>query len=177
MIQPVVKDLPTIKNSLVDRFLVTSFLVAAFALAGSVYRALEIGFQPVMAVHLLVSLVFGSITLFRHRFSHNTKSFTVVILLFIAGAVGIMTFGLIGAGTFVLLGAAIFARLFLNIIVALSVTALATVLMLYFLYMAYSGAAVFPGLIDDYELTVSAWLNNITSVSYTHLTLPTRLSV
>lgn len=163
MTHPVIKDLSTIKNSLVDRFLVTSFLVAVLALAGSLYRIQEVGFQPVMAVHIMVSAVFGTVTIFRHRFTHRVKSFIVVILLFLAGTVGIMTFGLIGAGTFVLLSAVIVARLFLSIRVALSVAAVSTLLMSFYLHLASIGGLSFPGPTPDYELSVSAWANNITS--------------
>ncbi len=163
MTKPIFQDLSIIKNSLVDRFLVTSFFVASFAIAGSTYRMVDIGFQPVMYVHLVVALVIGFITIFRRNLSLPLKSFTVVVAFFMAGSAGIFTFGLVGAGSFMLLGTAIFARLVINIQAALTVVVLTVLVMAFHLYLAINGELSFAAMVDGYELSVTAWINNITA--------------
>lgn len=154
-------DFIAIKNSLIDRLVVAMLVLLTFGLFGSFYRISVIGFQPVMAVHILVSLVFALVYMLRRTLSGHTKALVMVSTIFIAGVGGLFNFGLVGAGTIVLLSAGVISCLVLSTRVAIFVTALGGGLqMLYlFLLMAhYINPSVELG---EYAVSVPAWLNNL----------------
>ncbi|UAA38502.1 response regulator [Paraneptunicella aestuarii] len=164
-------DVNSIKNRLINRFLVGAFFVIVVALAGSLYRAFEVGFLPIMWAHIVISIIFAFAALFRHRLVTDLKAYIVVGCLFFIGSTGLFTFGLSGAGTFVLLGSVIFSRLFINIRAAVIISFVSVLIMGIHLYWSYMGDLVFPRIPPDYVLTPQAWINNITGFVFIGMVL------
>jgi len=91
-------------NNLLNTSIVVLTIVALLAVLSSLYRSIDIGWQPVMYVHMLILALLVGVALFRHSLTYFRKSILVLTLFFLAGVVGTLSFGLIGNGILLLAG-------------------------------------------------------------------------
>lgn len=155
------EDFIAIKNSLIDRLIVAMLIFLLIALAGSFYRIAAIGFQPVMVLHLLVSLVFVLTFIFRRRLTGQTKGVVMIATLFIAGVGGLYNFGLVGAGTMILLVTGLMSALVLTTRIAIGVLLAGGVLQVLYMLAVTTSTLTFDVPIGSYPLSVPAWINNL----------------
>lgn len=156
------EDFIAIRNNLIDRLIVAMFGLVILALAGSFYRMMETGLQPVMVVHVLASLVFGFMYLCRNHFSSSVKGAVMVGTLFLAGVAGLFNFGLVSAGTMILLVSGLLAGLVLTTRIAIMVLLAGALLQIGFMLAVNRGVMSFNMPLQDYALTLPAWINNLT---------------
>lgn len=156
------EDFIAIRNNLIDRLIVAMFGLLILALAGSFYRMMETGLQPVMVVHVLASLVFGFMYLCRNHFSSSVKGAVMVGTLFLAGVAGLFNFGLVSAGTMILLVSGLLAGLVLTTRIAIMVLLAGALLQISFMVAVNRGIMKFNIPLQDYALTIPAWINNLT---------------
>lgn len=154
-------DFVAIKSSLIDRLIVGMLMLLLLALVGSFYRMTVIGFQPVMAVHVLISFVFLSVYLLRRKLSARSKGSIMVATLFLAGAVGLMNFGLVGAGTLILLSSGVIACLVISTRASIAVIATGGILQLLYLSMLQMGKLNSSINFGEYAVSLPAWINNL----------------
>lgn len=154
-------DFVAIKNSLIDRLVVAMLLLLILALVGSFYRWTVVGFQPVMAVHVLISFVFFGVYLKRRKFSARLKGSIMVATLFVAGAAGLINFGLVGAGTLILLSSGILACLVISSRAAIGVIVAGGVLQVVYVSSVHMGKLSSSMNLGEYALSLPAWINNL----------------
>ena len=154
-------DFIAIKSSFIDRLIVAILMLLSLALIGSFYRMTEVGFQPGMAVHILISIIFLAVYLCRRNLNHRTKGAVIVGTLFLAGTVGLLNFGLVGAGTIVLLASVVIACLVLSTRAAIVVIAVGGLLQVS--YLAYIALGDYSPAISlsAYAFSTPAWINNL----------------
>lgn len=156
-------DFSAIKESLIDRMLFGFACVVLIALAGSLSRISEIGFKPIMAFHVFLSLVFIVTYWQRRKICSAHKSYIIVGSLFLAGIAGLVNFGLAGAGTILLFAASLIACLIISTRAAIAVAVVGLLFQLWFLFHVTIGTSAFNVDLEGYITTPTAWFNNITS--------------
>ncbi|BDX05803.1 ATP-binding protein [Planctobacterium marinum] len=157
------EDFVAIRDSLIDRLVVAMLAMLTIALLGSFYRMSVIGFQPVMAVHIFISLVFLCVYVLRRRISGKLKAIVMISTLFLAGVAGLFNFGLVGAGTIILLVAGVMSALVLTSKIALAVLIAGAVVQVIYMLAIAQNKLTFEIAIADYALSIPAWLNNLTA--------------
>ena len=157
------EDFVAIKNSLIDRLLVAILALLSIALLGSFYRMSVIGFQPVMAVHIVVCFTFLSVYLLRKRLTGRVKAIVMITTFFMAGLAGLFNFGLVGAGTIILLVAGVMSALVLTSKIALLVLIAGALVQIIYMLAIAQNKLTFDIAIADYALSIPAWLNNLTA--------------
>lgn len=95
--------LEAIKLEAVDTFLIAIGVVALPAVAASLARVPEMGWHPLMALHLGIAATVVVSALFRHRMSRVLKARLLVLLFLLLGIGGVLTLGLVGNGPMLLL--------------------------------------------------------------------------
>jgi len=81
---------------LLDQILLVYAITAAVSLAGSLYRAIDIGFLPIMTLHASLFAILCSLVLFRHSIPYPYKLAFVIIATYAIGVAGLFTFGMLG---------------------------------------------------------------------------------
>lgn len=157
------EDFVAIKNSLIDRLLMALMVLLVIAVFGSLYRMTVIGFKPIMAIHIFVTLTYVAAYLLRKRLSGTVKGFYIVASLFLMGGVGIINFGLNGAGTMILMISGVVAALVLSTRIAVVITIAGGLLLLFYMVAIHLGIVRFAIAQSDYALSLPAWVNNFTA--------------
>ncbi len=86
------------RDKIVNSALIAFSIVGLVLIPVSLLRSISIGWQPVMAVHLVLWLSLTGVTVFRHRLPFPVRAW-ILISMFLVGCLGgLMTFGLIGLG-------------------------------------------------------------------------------
>lgn len=155
------EDFIAIKSSLIDRLVVSLLFLLGFGLLGSFYRMTIVGFQPVMAVHVLISIIFLLVHLFRRKMAVNTKGIIVVSTMLFTGIMGLFNFGLVGAGTLILLTSGIVACLVLSTRIALAIITFGGLLQVTYMSVVVTGTKQPLINLSEYAISLPAWLNNL----------------
>jgi len=88
-----------VRSNICDACLLAFAIIVVPTLASSLYRAVEFGWQPVMAVHILFATTGWGILLLRKRIPYHVRALFLVALFAIVGLAGIWTFGLVSAAS------------------------------------------------------------------------------
>ncbi|MBF0496538.1 MAG: PAS domain S-box protein, partial [Deltaproteobacteria bacterium] len=92
-----------VRSQLVNAGLIACALFGLPTLWASLYRARDIGWQPLMLIHIGTYLVILGTLFLRRRLSFQSRAFVFLAILFLAGAASVLTWGLIGMGVIVLI--------------------------------------------------------------------------
>ncbi|MDP5133563.1 MAG: ATP-binding protein [Paraglaciecola sp.] len=155
-----------IRNGLTNIVIASTSVLTIFALLASLSRYQQIGFQPVMAAHVILSLLVTLLFLFRKHISLSIRAYTICSAFFVAGLVGLVSFGLAGEGTILLLGACIFASLLVNMKLAVAFAIVACLLKLAGFVLALKGQLNFNIDVGPFLLSPAAWLNSAITFSF-----------
>lgn len=104
----------TRKNELIDKLLMLFMLLVLVAVFGSVVRFIEIGWQPVMGLHLVLASVLGVLTWQRRVVPYKYKAWTIVGVFFLAALGGLLTFGMVGGNVGIWIITPIYAAALIN---------------------------------------------------------------
>ena len=155
-----------IKNGLTNAVIGSAALLVVFATSASLLRIQAIGIQPLMFVHVILSVLIISLFLFRKRIPLAIRANLICSLFFIAGIGGLISFGLAGAGTLLLLGTCIFTSLLVNMRVAVIYAVIGGLFIGGMLILAMLGKLSFGIELGEYLLSPVAWLNNLITYTY-----------
>lgn len=92
-------SLQEVRERLLNAVLLAASLLALPGVAASLIRIFETGWQPVMLFHLLVTVAVWAMSLFRRQLSYLVRVTFVLLLLFLLGTLGVLTYGLAAPGT------------------------------------------------------------------------------
>ena len=156
-----VSDIQKIRAEVCNVFLITFAIIAIPSLLASLYRTTTIGWQPVMAVHIVIAISLWGIVIFRNRVSYNIQASFIVIMFLIIGLGGIYQLGLIAASIAFLVVSSPIATLLFGIRSGIATLAI-----------ALSGSIMMGGLIVSgnvqhafdlpaYATAISSWVNSI----------------
>ncbi|KXI28623.1 ATP-binding protein [Paraglaciecola hydrolytica] len=155
-----------IRNGLINTVIGSAALLVVFAAAASLLRMQIIGFQPVMVVHLILSVLILTLFICRTRIPLNIRANIICLFFFIAGIGGLVSFGLAGAGTLLLLGACIFTSLLVSMRFAVIYASIGAAVIATMMLLAMMGMLSFTVSLGEYLLSPVAWLNNLITYSY-----------
>ncbi|MFA3792426.1 ATP-binding protein [Aliiglaciecola sp. SL4] len=155
-----------IREKLTNTVLMATMAFAGVALAGSLSRIPEIGFLPVMWVHIASTCVLLSFYLFRTRLSNNIKASLVTCLFFIMGFAGIRTFGLAGNGIYLIMAASIFSSFMLSMRVAVAIAISGGLFLFYYMNLMWLSEFEFTVRQSAYSLSVTAWITALLTYAF-----------
>ncbi len=156
------EDFLAIKNSLIDRLVVGFLMLEVIAVLGSLSRIPEIGFKPVMGLHVGIAICLVAIFLFRYQITSNNKAYFIIGALFTAGGMGTTSFGLGGAGTVILAITAVLAALIISTRAGVIFCLAGALLQVATVSSLRSGLLVLQVEMPTYFISWPAWINNLT---------------
>lgn len=172
-----IHDIQVTRSRICDVFLCTIAAIAIPALAASLYRITEVGWQPVMGLHLVLAIILWSVFFFRNRIEYNYKAGFIVMIFFFVGLGGMMQFGLVAGGTVFLVAASPIATLFFGLRIGVAA------MILTFCGAVLVGALTVSGQLDyefdlsTYALAPSSWISSIIGWGFTSTALTVSLHV
>ncbi len=87
-----------VRNQMVNQFFMVLSIIGVLLLMVSLYRANQIGWQPIMTVHVLSVISLITITFFKKRLPYLFKAWFAVLLLLFIGLNGFLALGLLTGG-------------------------------------------------------------------------------
>ena len=103
------------RDQLVNTALMLFLAFSLPLLATSLYRAVHIGWQPLMYFHIGLTLVMWLIALFRRRLSFRFRSLVILGMMFLIGVAGLVAWGHSGMGSEVMVACVALAAVFFGI--------------------------------------------------------------
>jgi len=88
------ESLHAIRNHLANTAIISSVIIAFLLVGISLFRAIFIGWQDVMTLHLVILLAALVLVSFYKRFAYGIRAFLIPAILFIAGSAGLYSLGL-----------------------------------------------------------------------------------
>jgi PAS domain S-box-containing protein len=157
-----------IRDGLTNIVILTAALFVTAALLGSLLRVKQIGLQPIMFLHMMITVIITSLYLFRHRLPLMLRAHVISGCFFIAGVAGILSFGLASAGTLLLFGSCVLSSFLVNRRTAVVYGVSGGLLLISQMVLALTGQLRYSIPLGDYLTSTSAWINNL--IAYTYLT-------
>lgn len=109
-----IERMDDIRSKIANAALVVLSIIAIPALAASLLRAQDLGFQPAMVVQIVAVAVVWVTTIFRGRLSITVRGGLLVLVLIAISLGGFFNFALSGAGQAFFLSAVVFAAIILG---------------------------------------------------------------
>ena len=160
-IDELASDIQKIRIKICNAFLITFAIIAIPSLTASLYRVIAIGWQPVMAIHIMVAISLWGIVIFRNKVSYNIQASSIVIMFLIIGLGGIYQFGLVAGGiAFLVISSPIATLLFggkigiITLVIALSGSVVMG-------FLIVSGILQHEFDLPAYAIASSSWFNSI----------------
>lgn len=154
-----------VRNQVANAFLLAITLIGLPALATSLYRAKDVGWQPVMSFQIgLYLVVLGAIVLQR-RLSFRVRAFIVLGVFFSLGVSSTFTWGLIGPGILGFTACSITAVALFGSRSGIVATVLGALVVAVVGVAVYLGKFSFGFDIQVYAVAPSTWLHTIFTVS------------
>lgn len=147
------------------------------ALAASLYRIVEVGFLPVMVVHIVLSTLIWSLTLLRNSLSHRLLSWSIVIIALLVGLTGIAQFGIIAGGIGFVVTSAPLSAILLGRREAIAVMSFAMCMAIALGTLFVNGYLHYPTDMQRYVLSPNAWVVSLLALFITSSALTAGLLV
>lgn len=183
----------TEQNSQIDRLILedanairlricrVSFLVMSVvsipALAASLYRITDIGFQPVMFSHIVLTICIWLVTLQRNSISYRLQSRFLVLLYAFIGLAGIAQFGLISGGISFIVVAAPLSAVFCGRREAIGVISCMIVASIVLAALFINGHLSYSFDLSEYVKSPISWIVSLLALFITSSTLSAGLVV
>ncbi|MHB0938606.1 MAG: sensor histidine kinase [Armatimonadota bacterium] len=152
-------SLQEVRERLLNAVLLAASLLVIPGVAASLIRVLETGWQPVMLFHLIGMGLIWTMYLLRSLLPYLVRVAFVLLLLFLLGTFGLLTYGLAAPGT------VYFVILTVAAIIFLGARAGAVSLLPFLIVAAILGTAVvrgiyrFPVDFDHYMTSSTSWID------------------
>jgi PAS domain S-box-containing protein len=159
MVEKEPESVGLIKNQLLSTSVRATAILVVPAVGASLYRAVTLGFKPVMVVHILLAILLVFIWLKQHSLSYKLRGGILLSAFYVAGIGGLLQWGFIGLGIplligFCLMAALLFGRKLSFICLSASLGSVALVALL-----VLKGLIVFDVDANAYQYQLSSWLN------------------
>lgn len=141
------------------------------ALASSLLRSLDIGFQPIMLLHITLTVAIFFVYYFRKRIGFKVRANFIIGIFLVVGLGGVLKFGLSGNAIPFLLTAIIFSSILFNKKKAAYVSATVLLLMIIYVVLIQTGAISFSIDFNLYNQALSSWLAFIIAFSFLAIVL------
>jgi signal transduction histidine kinase len=148
----------TEKNELVDFFLYITLVIFSILASVSLFRAIDIGWHPIMSFHVLLIAVLFFLTLFRRKIAKNVKIYSVISINCLAAIGGSLSFGMIGGNIMLWFIIPVLITTFFNVIKARFFIVFAS------LFLAILGTFIILNLhtlsisASEYQFAPSSWI-------------------
>ena len=106
-----IDDFEKTRDKVVDMALAAFVVIGLVTLAASLYRITVIGWQPVMAVHVVIWIAVVGVFLFRRRLVFQVRAWFLIGVLIALGIGGLLTFGLVSVSIVAFLVASVLATI------------------------------------------------------------------
>ncbi|MCP4421428.1 MAG: PAS domain S-box protein [Chloroflexi bacterium] len=150
--------LQQIRTQLVNQNLFFFLIVGLVGTISSLFRAAESGWQPVMMIQIILSLVLLTTVVFRKRFTFHVRTAVLIGVFLLLGIVGLWSFGLAGIA---ILALAIFCLL-AAILLGTRPAIIAIIVSLTFIVIAgigaVTGAISYTFDANVYIISPAAWI-------------------
>lgn len=103
------------KNKLANNILLVFSALGSLAVMSSIYRTVDIGWQPIMWLHLFLLGATFIFSFFRKSIPLQLKIFFIILMTCVAAIAGLSVFGLIGSNAILWLAAPIMATVLINL--------------------------------------------------------------
>ncbi|MDA3892824.1 MAG: ATP-binding protein [Salinivirgaceae bacterium] len=151
------EEIHFIKEKLIE-FLYWIFTIFMwFALAGSLFRTLDLGFQTLNYVQIIMVIIFLVVFFVRKKISCNTKSFILLATAYLLGATAIYSLGLFSQGMYFLLLFSILSGILINKIWGLAAFGLSFLSLIILAWLFINQIIPQNEHISNYSITLSAW--------------------
>ncbi|TQV87204.1 response regulator [Aliikangiella coralliicola] len=147
-----------LKSSLVNLILVIFSIVAIPALIGSLLRIRDLGYLPIMTVHILVVTAIISTTLFRKKIPLPLRAGMIMGAFLIVGIAGTFKFGLTGNGIPFLLGSVIISTILFGKRAGFVFFCISLMIILTMLFLVSTEKITFQTDFNLYNMAWSSWL-------------------
>jgi len=152
------KTLDEVRSDACNIILAVFTLLAAIATAANTLRTIDVGWKPVMALHVVLTLALAFTTLRRHSLSLNVRAAIVTAVPFIIAMGGLLTYGRGNGVLMFLVTTSVLAGCFFNLRVALSILA-GCIGALAVVYLGYRAEVLaLPVNPTIYDMTPLSWL-------------------
>ena len=157
-------DIGNIHSRIADGCLIGLSIAAIPALAASLYRVVDIGWQPIMYLHIALAALIVASALARKQMPYALRAGILVGAFMALGIAGVAAFGLAGNGRFFFLGAIVLSVMFFGIAIG-AICLLICISALTGTYtLMNSGFIVFDFNVDALLISFSAWITSINSL-------------
>lgn len=157
------KSIDWIKNQLLDSALGGTVLLALPALAASIYRAVNIGFKPVMVLHIVVVIALVFIWLKKATVSYPIRAGVFLGFFYLLGVGGMLQWGFVGLGFPALMMYCLMTALLLGKKQALMAMGLCLLSLAVIAGLVTQEVVVFNIDANQYQYNLSSWVNILTA--------------
>ncbi|MEW6981547.1 response regulator [Colwelliaceae bacterium 6471] len=160
-----------LKSELINTVLIIFSVVALPALIGSLSRIVDIGFMPIMILHIAITLSLAFITIFRRKISFELRSSFVIVILILIGYAGLHNFGLSGNGIPFLLASIIFSSILFNMRTGIILFIINSLYIFIHVGMVLNNKIVYSVDFNLYNYYPTSWLTYLMSFFFICITL------
>ena len=154
-----------LSDDFIDRILLLYAICITPLVMFSIYRAMDIGWQPAMTFHILI-LSATYLVAFNNTIVPKTiKLFFIPSCFLIAGVTGLVNYGLVGHGIPLVIFGVMYLFLLVNLKACIAI-ALSSIITTFIVgLLIFNNRINFGGDINDYAHSAAAWINTLASLS------------
>lgn len=173
----VIKEIQGYRFTICKAFLITIAIIAVPALSASLIRIRDIGWRPVMGIHIFIAVVLWSFAFLRNRIPYVYQAGFIVFMFLAIGVGGLYQFGLIAGGIVFLTAAAPIATIFFEWRTGIAILVFSLLCAALFGVFTVSGGLLHDFDIASYALAPSSWLTSVFGWALTSTALTVSLHV
>lgn len=160
-----------------NAFLVTYAILIVPAVAPSLMRIRDIGWQHVMYVHVISALTLWVLVIFRRKVSYYYQAGYLIMMFLLIGVGGILQFGLAAGGSALLVVSGPMATLLFGARVGFSVLTFSLGFLVVVGYLTVTGTLVPRIDLSSYYLIPTTWLTTFVAWSFSGIGMALSLHV
>ena len=162
-IDPSTLSLDDIREKILNTLLVVIATLASLALAASLFRIVDMGWQYVMAFHAGAYAIALLIAIFRRKLRYKFKASSLVIFSFLVGCVGIVNMGIIGSGILFMFFSVAFATVFFDLRTGAIVIAASFIQLIIMTFIVGQGWISYDFDLEATAVSVPSWISKISA--------------
>jgi PAS domain S-box-containing protein len=157
-----IESLEHLRERVANMVLKVLAVIILVPLAGSLYRMTVTGWQPVMLLHVLVTISIYTVYIFRGRLPFFFKSWFLVFLFMLVGIAGLLNFGAFAAGLYLMTFGAVMTTGLIGQRVGLAIFVISALCIVAAAVAYLSGALAYPFDPETLQKSPAVWVNLFT---------------
>ncbi|NQT87636.1 response regulator [bacterium] len=158
-------SIAAVRDQLISAVMLTAACFALPAVAASLFRAWNVGWENTMLLHAVAFMLFLATALLRKRLTIRQRAFLVVSAFFLLGAAGLLTWGLVGMGIPLLITCCVISAIFFEVRSGVFVLLAGVVVTTSVGLGVHLGSIVFNFDVKKYAEAPSSWFMAIVGLS------------